>query len=63
MLVPKKDGTQRMCIDYCALNKIMFKNRYPFPGIDYLLSIYKLELNTNTSGKEPLRPSKKSGRN
>jgi hypothetical protein len=41
----------------------MFKNRYPFPGIDYLLSIYKLELNTNTSGKEPLRPSKKSGRN
>lgn len=31
VLVPKKDGTWRMCIDYKAFNKIMVKNKYPLP--------------------------------
>jgi len=33
----KKDGKLRMCIDYCALNKITIKNNYPLPYIDDLL--------------------------
>jgi hypothetical protein len=37
VLVKKKDGTMRMCIDFRALNKKMIKNRYPIPRIDELL--------------------------
>ena len=41
MMVPKKDGTWRMCVDYRALNKITVKNRYPLPCIDDLLDQLK----------------------
>jgi hypothetical protein len=37
VLVLKKDGTMRMCIDYRALNKKTMKNRYPIPRIDELM--------------------------
>jgi hypothetical protein len=37
VLVLKKDGTMRMCIDYWALNKKTIKNRYPIPRIDKLM--------------------------
>jgi hypothetical protein len=37
VLVLKKDGTLRMCIDYRALNKKTIKNRYPIPHIDELM--------------------------
>ena len=36
VLVKKKDGTLRMCIDYRMLNKRTIKNRYPIPRIDEL---------------------------
>ena len=35
--VPKKDGTQRMCIDYQALNEITIKDAYPLPNMEALL--------------------------
>jgi hypothetical protein len=37
VLVKKKDGTLRMCIDYRALNNRTIKNRYPIPRIDELM--------------------------
>jgi hypothetical protein len=34
LFVKKKDGTFRLCIDYCQLNKVTVKNKYPLPRID-----------------------------
>jgi hypothetical protein len=36
IFVLKKDGTQRMCMDYRALNELTVKNKYPLPWIDDL---------------------------
>jgi hypothetical protein len=36
IFVPKKDGTQRLCIDYRALNEVTVKNKYPLPRINDL---------------------------
>jgi hypothetical protein len=34
--VEKKDGTNRMCIDYRALNEVTIKNKYSLPRIEDL---------------------------
>nr|GEW65612.1 putative reverse transcriptase domain-containing protein [Tanacetum cinerariifolium] len=59
LFVKNKDGSFRMCIDYCELNKLTVKNRYPLPRIDDLfdqlqgLSVYsKIDLR---SGYHQLR--------
>jgi hypothetical protein len=36
LLVKRKDGTLRLCIDYRQLNKMTIKNKYSLPKIDYL---------------------------
>jgi hypothetical protein len=36
IFVPKKDGTQRLCVDYHALNEVTVKNKYLLLRIDDL---------------------------
>jgi hypothetical protein len=36
IFVLKKDGTQRLCMDYHALNEVTIKNKYPLPRVDDL---------------------------
>ncbi|XP_052726148.1 uncharacterized protein LOC108322100 [Vigna angularis] len=37
LLVKKKDGSSRLCVDYRQLNKLTIKNKYPFLRIDDLM--------------------------
>jgi len=37
LLVKKKDGTWRCCVDYKALNAVTVKDRFPMPMVDELL--------------------------
>jgi hypothetical protein len=41
IFVPKKDGTQRMCVDYHSLNEVTIKNKYPLLRIDDLFDQLK----------------------
>jgi hypothetical protein len=36
IFAPKKDGTQRLCVDYRALNEVTVKNKYPLLRINDL---------------------------
>jgi hypothetical protein len=36
IFVPEKDGTQRLCMNYHALNEVTIKNMYPLSRIDDL---------------------------
>lgn len=38
VLIKKKDGTWKMCINYRALNQATIKDRYPIPLIEELLN-------------------------
>jgi hypothetical protein len=39
--VEKKDGTQRMCVDYHSLNEVTIENKYPLPRIEDLFDQMK----------------------
>jgi hypothetical protein len=41
LFVEKKDGTQRMCIDYRSLNEVTIKNKYTVPRINDLFDQLK----------------------
>jgi hypothetical protein len=36
LFIQKKDGSQRMCVDYRSLNDVTIKNKYPLPRIEDL---------------------------
>jgi hypothetical protein len=36
IFVSKKDGTERLCMNYDALNEVTVKNKYPPPRVDDL---------------------------
>lgn len=50
LFVKRKNGTLRMCINYCELNKVKIKNKYSLPRIDDLFDqlrsnhIFKIDL-------------------
>jgi len=37
LLVKRKDGSSRLCVDYRQLNKLTIKNKYPLPRINDLM--------------------------
>jgi hypothetical protein len=41
LFVEKKDGTQRICVDYRSLNEVTIKNKYPLPRIEDLFDQMK----------------------
>jgi hypothetical protein len=42
IFVPKKDGTQRMRVDYRALNEVVIKNMYLLPRINDMFDHLKI---------------------
>ncbi len=38
VLVVKKDGTPRFCMDYCQLNSILLQDSFPLPCLDDIFS-------------------------
>ncbi|MBW0549502.1 hypothetical protein O181_089217 [Austropuccinia psidii MF-1] len=40
LFVKKKDGGLRLCVDYCKLNAVTRKNKYPVPPMNQLLTVF-----------------------
>ena len=41
LLVDKKDGSKRMCVDYQELNAVTIKNKHPLPRIEDLFDLLR----------------------
>ena len=53
VLVKKKDGTQRFCVNYQALNDITINDSYPLPKIDDTLDALIVVLHTRPQVRLP----------
>ncbi|MBW0566860.1 hypothetical protein O181_106575, partial [Austropuccinia psidii MF-1] len=40
LFVKKKDGSLCLCVDYCKINAVTRKNRYPVPSMNQFLTIF-----------------------
>ncbi|MBW0550577.1 hypothetical protein O181_090292 [Austropuccinia psidii MF-1] len=40
LFVKKRDGGLRLCVDYCKLNAVTRKNKYPVPPMNQLLTVF-----------------------
>jgi hypothetical protein len=61
LLMEKKDGTKRMCIDYYTLNSKMIKNKYPLPRIKDLLDRLKKKIYFQDQSKVWILPDENQG--
>ena len=41
LFIKKKDGSLQLCVDFCGLNRITKKDRYPLPLITNLLNTFQ----------------------
>lgn len=37
VIVKKKDGSLRLCVDYCKLNQVSQMDAYPMPRVDDII--------------------------
>ena len=37
LFIKKKDSSLRLCVDYCGLNAVIIKDKYPIPFISKIL--------------------------
>lgn len=44
LLVKKKDGGSRFCVDYRTLNKITEQDRYPLPLVEEQIPLIRYEI-------------------
>ena len=61
VLVPKKGGEWRMCVDFRELNQVTKKDAYPLPLIDSLMRMFDGSSYFSTLGLEGRLPSSAHG--